>query len=105
MQRWHVDSDAHLDPQAWVLRPDVVLDISQRIIAAEEPLEGTLAAMDSALASIRRASEDGQLMLPAIERRWMDLQSAQLEAVLRDAEALLVQVRDRYPANVFSTDE
>ncbi len=33
------DSDSYHDPQAYVLRPDVVLDLSEKIIAAKTPLE------------------------------------------------------------------
>lgn len=105
LQRWHIDSDSYLDPQAWVLRPDVVLDISHEIVTANNPLKATLSAMELALASIRKASVSGQLQLLAVELRWLDLLSAQLEAVPRDQDELLAQVRSRYPQNVFSMDE
>jgi methanol--5-hydroxybenzimidazolylcobamide Co-methyltransferase len=31
----HADSDSKYDPQAWVLRPDVVLDISKELVKQE----------------------------------------------------------------------
>jgi methanol--5-hydroxybenzimidazolylcobamide Co-methyltransferase len=105
LQRWHVESDANFDPQAWVLRPDVVMEISREIVAANDPLKATLSAMELALASIRKASTSGQLRLSSVELRWLDLLSAQLDAVPRDQDKLLAQVRSRYPQNVFSMDE
>jgi methanol--5-hydroxybenzimidazolylcobamide Co-methyltransferase len=105
LQRWHVDSDAHLDPQAWVLRPDVVLNISRVIVGVEQPLEATLVAMELALSSIRQACASGELEVSEIEQRWLDRLAAQLETVPRDTEQLLAQVRNRYPENVFSMEE
>ena len=105
LQRWHVESDVYLDPQAWVLQPDVVLEISREIVIVNEPLKAILAAMDMALASIRKASTSGQLQLSTVELRWLDHLSSQLELVPRDQDELLAQVRSRNLHNLFSLDE
>lgn len=105
LQRWHVESDAPHDPQALVLRPEVVLDISREIMTAEQPLDATLSGMDLALALMRQANASGQLELTPVEQRWLDLLSTQLESVPRDMEELLTQVKSRYPENMFSIDE
>ncbi|MFC1484234.1 methyltransferase MtaB domain-containing protein [Candidatus Neomarinimicrobiota bacterium] len=105
LQRWHIDSDAHLDPQAWVLRPDVVIPICNEIVRQQDPLTATLAAMSTALEMIRSAHSSGKLRLPPVEQRWLDLLSAQLETVPWDAQQLLAQVRSNYPESVFSMEE
>jgi len=105
LQRWLIESDARHDPQAWVLRPDVVLEISSEIVKHERPLVATLAAVEKGLAVMRQASIDGRLDLPPVEQRWLDLLSTQLETIPRDEEQLLAQVRDRYDENVFIWEE
>lgn len=105
LQRWMIESDARHDPQAWVLRPDVVLEISSEIVKYEHPLAATLAAMEKALSLIRRASSEGRLALPPTEERWIALLSSQLEAIPRNEEELLDQVRSRYDENVFIWEE
>ncbi len=100
-----IESDACHDPQAWVLRPDVVLEISSEIMKHERPLVATLAAIEKGLAVMRQASVDGRLDLAPVEQRWLDLLSTQLETVPRDEEQLLAQVRSRYDENVFIWEE
>ena len=51
LQRWLVQSDAGLDPQAWVLRPDVVVRIAAKMAAAASPLEMTVVAARAAVAA------------------------------------------------------
>jgi len=105
LQRWMIESDACHDPQAWVLRPDVVLEISSEIVKHEHPLAATLAAIEKGLAVMRQASVDGRLDLAPVEQRWLNLLSTQLETVPRDEEQLLAQVRSRYDENVFIWEE
>jgi methanol--5-hydroxybenzimidazolylcobamide Co-methyltransferase len=105
LQRWLIESDARHDPQAWVLRPDVVLEISEEIVKYDHPLEATLAAMDKTLTSLRQAHAAGQLDLIAVEQQWLDRLSSQLEAIPSDEEQLLAQVRSRYDETVFIWEE
>jgi len=105
LQRWMIESDARHDPQAWVLRPDVVVEISSEIVKHEDPLAATLAAMEKGLAVMRQASADGLLDLLPVEQRWLDLLSTQLETIPSDEEQLLDQVRGRYDENVFIWEE
>jgi methanol--5-hydroxybenzimidazolylcobamide Co-methyltransferase len=104
-QRWSVESDARHDPQAWVLRPDVVIAISNEIIRHEDPLTATLAAMSIPLELIRQAHNSGELELPPVEQRWLDMLSSQLDMVPRDEAQLLALVRTAYDESIFDWDE
>jgi methanol--5-hydroxybenzimidazolylcobamide Co-methyltransferase len=81
------DSDSALDPQAYVLRPDVVLEISRELVKYEDPFSRTRAAGILALQKIRQAHADGKLLLDGKECSWLDTLSAQMDAVPEDREA------------------
>jgi len=81
LRDWLVESDAAQDPQAWVLRPDVVLRISKQIVEERTCYRQTRRAILAALAEIKCAHDAGQLRIPAREVKWLD-------KLQRDAEAL-----------------
>jgi len=80
-----VESDSAYDPQAYVLRPDVVLKLSQLIISEDTPYSRTRAAVLGTLRELRSATESGRLALPPIEMRWLKKLEKQAEA-LPDSE-------------------
>ena len=86
-----VSSDASLDPQAHVLRPDVVLELSAEIIAEATPYRRVRRAAIATLASLRAATAGGVLELGRGELRWLDRLSAAAEALPDDEEAFIAQ--------------
>jgi len=85
-------SDGSLDPQAYILRPDVVIEISQVIVAAPTPYLRTRAAGLKALEILRRAQGSGEIKLARTEAKWLDRLSAQLDAVPEDEAELIAEV-------------
>jgi methanol---5-hydroxybenzimidazolylcobamide Co-methyltransferase len=71
-----VASDAPLDPQAHVLRPDVVLELAAEIVAEETPYGRVRRAAVATLESLRRAHDADQLALPGREVSWLERLSA-----------------------------
>ncbi len=72
LRDWLSDSDAPLDPQAWLLKPDVVLRISEQIARLSDPYLQTLAAVGASLQELKTALGSGRLRLPERERPWLD---------------------------------
>lgn len=68
----HADSDSRLDPQAYVLRPDVVLDISKELVKVEGDYARAKKAALLAFSYIRKAHDDGELKLDDKELVWID---------------------------------
>lgn len=66
------DSDSALDPQAYVLRPDVVLDISKQIVQETGYYNRTRRAAALALEHMKTANEQGRLRLDKKELSWLD---------------------------------
>jgi len=59
----HADSDSRLDPQAYVLRPDVVLRISKELVKVNGYYERTKKAAELALKEIADGRKNGLLTL------------------------------------------
>jgi methanol--5-hydroxybenzimidazolylcobamide Co-methyltransferase len=81
LRDWLVESDAALDPQAWVLRPDVVLRLSSQIMEEPTPYRRTRRAVLAALVELRQAVGAGLLRIPARELRWLDTLQKQADAL------------------------
>jgi methanol--5-hydroxybenzimidazolylcobamide Co-methyltransferase len=81
LRDWLVESDASSDPQAWVLRPDVAIDIAQAIVGAPDHYAAGLAAAAAALKSLRAAHGSGALQIPARELPWLDTMDDALAAL------------------------
>lgn len=94
---WLAMSDAPLDPQAYILHPDVVLRVSRAIVAEETPYGQTVAAVHSALSEIDAAIAAGALRVEARERTWLTTLQREAER-LPDREADLVDEMLATPA-------
>jgi methanol--5-hydroxybenzimidazolylcobamide Co-methyltransferase len=77
----HADSDSRLDPQAYVLRPDVVLRISGELVKETGYYNRTKKAAELALGEIEKAVAEGKLKLS-------DREQTSLESLLEDTAAL-----------------
>lgn len=89
MRDWLSASDAPLDPQAHVLRPDVVLRLSAEIMAEPTPYLRTRRAVQAALAELQRAHQAKELRVPAREKPWFDLMQEQADALPQDEGKLI----------------
>lgn len=95
LRDWWSESDAGLNPQAYVLKPDVVLRLSKVIIAESTPYLRTRRATLAALAELRRAAADNAFSLSKLDARWLDELSRQADAIPEDEEALIAEVKER----------
>jgi methanol--5-hydroxybenzimidazolylcobamide Co-methyltransferase len=90
LRDWLVESDAASDPQAWVLRPDVVLKLSSEIVQETTPYLRVRRAVRTAASEIQRAVKEGELRIPANEVKWLDRLIRQSEA-LPDSESAFIE--------------
>ena len=67
----HADSDSCLDPQAYVLRPDVVLSISKELVKVKGDYPRTKKAAELALAHLKEAYHNKELSLDEKELMWI----------------------------------
>jgi methanol--5-hydroxybenzimidazolylcobamide Co-methyltransferase len=92
LRDWLVESDAALDPQAHVLRPDVVLRLSREILSESTPYRRTRRAVLATLSEIRRAHQEQRLRLAARETRWLDRLALQADALPEGEEELIAEL-------------
>ncbi len=87
-----VDSDSAYDPQAYVLRPDVVLRISEGIVKEEGPFNRIKAAARLSLEEIKKGYEEKKVRIKERELTWLDSLSSQLETIPDDEEKFLSEM-------------
>lgn len=76
---WMVRSDASRDPQAFLLAPEAVVAVANRIVSAPDHYQAGRAAGLHALRLLREAHAAGALRLPARELPWLDRMQQALE--------------------------
>jgi methanol--5-hydroxybenzimidazolylcobamide Co-methyltransferase len=89
LRGWLSESDAPLDPQAYVLRPDVVMHLAGEIVSETRPYARTRRASLAALEVLRRAHGNGEIHLPKPEVRWLEKLSAQADSLPEDEDRFL----------------
>lgn len=92
LRDWLADSDSALDPQAYVLRPDVVLRIAKVIVNESTPYRQTKAAVLAALHEIETAHDEGRVHLDAREVPWIEMLRDQAEMLPDDEQQLIEQL-------------
>jgi methanol--5-hydroxybenzimidazolylcobamide Co-methyltransferase len=80
-RKWMVSSDAHHDPQAYVLTPESAIAIAQAMVSAPNAYDAGKAAALCALRLLRDAHRDGALKLMPREVPWLDRMQKTVEAL------------------------
>lgn len=65
------DSDSKLDPHAWILRPDVVLDTAKGIVKETGHYNRMKKAAELTLLSMEKAIKEGKLLVNDKEKDWL----------------------------------
>jgi methanol---5-hydroxybenzimidazolylcobamide Co-methyltransferase len=92
LRKWLVQSDAHRDPQAYVLSPDNAVAIARSIVQAPDTLRAGQAAARTALGLMRDGHREGALHLAQREVVWLDRIEKALDA-LPDDEPTFIRHR------------
>ncbi|MFN8474379.1 MAG: methyltransferase MtaB domain-containing protein [Anaerolineae bacterium] len=89
LRDWWAESDAGQDPQAYVLRPDVVLELAAAIVAEPTPYLRTRRAALATAGKLRQAASEGIFTLSKMESRWLDRLSRQADALPEDEDEFI----------------
>ncbi len=99
LRDWWVESDSAYDPQAYVLRPDVVLSLAGEMVQEATPYRRTRRSALATLETLRRASAQGQTPLSKLEQRWLERLSRQADGLPEEEEALVASLAPDLDAN------
>ena len=105
LRDWMVESDASLDPQAHVLRPDVVVRLAKKMAEGETPLAMARLAAEETLVVLHEAFDAGKLKLNTTEQRWLALLDGQVETLPEDEETLATMLTSSSPDLEFLPEE
>jgi methanol---5-hydroxybenzimidazolylcobamide Co-methyltransferase len=105
LRDWVTESDAALDPQAWVLRPDVVLKLAAEIMTETTPYRRTRRAALATLDLLRQANRRGDLKLSPMELPWLDRLSRQADQLPEEEEELLANLLPEIDPKKISLEE
>lgn len=92
LRNWLCESDSQYDPQAYVLRPDVVLEISNEIIKEDTPFKRTKAAAAAALKVLRKGVAEKRILINEREVAYLDTMESALEYIPDDEEAFTAEM-------------
>ncbi|HWR40889.1 MAG TPA: methyltransferase MtaB domain-containing protein [Patescibacteria group bacterium] len=87
------DSDSKYDPQAYVISPKVVFEISQELIKFKTPFLRTKGGAQLAVAAIRKGVEKGEVNIAEREKAWLDTMDEQIAAIPDDEEKFWHQIK------------
>jgi methanol---5-hydroxybenzimidazolylcobamide Co-methyltransferase len=105
LRDWWVESDSAYDPQAYVLRPDVVLEIAREMIAESSSYLRTRKAAMVTLACLRKAQQAGAFPLGKTELRWLDRLSSAADQLPEDEEEFKAAMVQQIPAGKVLLEE
>jgi methanol--5-hydroxybenzimidazolylcobamide Co-methyltransferase len=90
----HADSDSRLDPQAYVLRPDVVLRISKELVTADGYYNRIKKAAELALKEIAEGNRNGLLALSEREKESLKNLSEEIAELPLTEDGLIAEVME-----------
>jgi methanol--5-hydroxybenzimidazolylcobamide Co-methyltransferase len=101
LRNWLSESDASLDPQAFVLTPEATIAFAQTIVAAADHYTAGRDVARQAVDMIRKAHASGDLVIKPNEVRYLDMMESQL-ADLPDSEAdFIAEMMDQVDTTCF----
>lgn len=101
LQRWLCESDAKLDPQAFVLTPEVAVRVAQAIVHSPNPYRAGIAAGLAAVGAMEEGVRDGRLGIGERETPWLERLRKDLEALPESEDAFIAQTMDEVDTSTF----
>ncbi len=100
-----VDSDAKLDVQAYVLRPDVVFEISRELVKEQNPFKRTTLAAQLTVQKLKKAIAANEVMADKRDNRYLDMMEEQLAEIPDDEVEFYNDIKDDIDMKKFSPKE
>ena len=92
LRDWYAATDVSYDPQAYVLRPDVVLKLSGEIVKESTGYQRTRRAAQLAFETLRSGHQAGEFILNKREISWLNNLSEAADELPEDEGALIAQI-------------
>ena len=100
-----VESDCYLDPQAYIMKPDVVFEISEEIVRTQDPFLRTLHTAIKALDILDRAVENKELVIDEREENWLEMLREQVDEIPEDEEEFISEMKEELEGKHYLPEE
>ncbi len=100
-----VESDCYLDPQAYVLKPDIAFEISKEIVKTQDPFIRTLNTAKLTIEILQKAVKNKELTLEEREINWLDILESQVEDITEDEEAFIAEMKEEVDSSKYNPAE
>ncbi len=101
LRDWLSESDFRHVPQALVLRPDVVVNISRKIIRENTPFKRSVVAAQAALDIIREAITQKEVQVDERELSYLDIMARQIDSIPDSEDAFIADMIDACDSEKF----
>lgn len=99
------ESDCHLDPHAYILRPDVIMQIAPEIIKSDNPLVRTKTAAACAVKVLKEAVKTGQVAVDERDAAYLDIMEEQIADIPDDAGKFWEEIREDIDESKFTAKD
>lgn len=100
-----VESDCYLDPQAYMLKPEVVFEISSEIVKTQDPFLRTLNTAKISLDILQRAVDNKELVLDEREENWLDMLRDQVDEIPENEEEFIAEMKEEVDDSKYRPEE
>jgi methanol--5-hydroxybenzimidazolylcobamide Co-methyltransferase len=84
LRRWLVNSDAALDPQAFLLNPQSTFALAEAIVGAPDHYQAGVAVAACAVGLLRKGAASGDVRIDARELPWLEQMEEAVSALPSD---------------------
>ncbi len=103
LRNWLVESDASLNVEALILKPDFVFEISNSIVKSEGGLARTISAVYTTFELIKNAVNHQQVAIADSEKSWIDKVELELNDVPSNDDEAMNYLKESY-GNLFKPE-
>lgn len=100
-----IESDCYLDPQAYIMKPESVFEISGEIVKYQDSFTRTLATARTTLDILQRGIDNKEIKLDDREINWMDILRSQIEDIPEDEEEFIAEMKDEADDTKYRAEE
>lgn len=105
LRRWMVDSDAPLDPQAFILSPDSAVRLARAIVDEPDAYRAGRSAAMACVRLLKRAHMDRRVKILDRELPFLDIIEAALDDMPDGEEAFISSMMNRVPSDTWLPGE
>jgi methanol--5-hydroxybenzimidazolylcobamide Co-methyltransferase len=105
MRDFLVESDCYLDPQAYIMKPEVVFEIASEIVKTQDPFIRTLNTAKLSIDILKRAANKKEIELEEREQNWLDILESQIEEIPEDEEEFIAEMKEEVDSSKYRPEE